>query len=75
MNKKLSVCQQWVQTALHPAKAQPEVSRDRLFPFSHRQSCILSSLLIFEPLDIEEILIIRRETKEKHQKGDGACDA
>lgn len=81
MNKKLSVWQQWGYAVVSAdcsalAKAQPLVSWDRLLPFSHRcQSCISSSLLIFEPLDTEEILINRRETKEKHQRGDGACDA
>lgn len=52
------------------------VSWDGLFPFSHHcQRCISSSLLVFESLDREEILINRRETMQKHRKGDGARDA
>lgn len=55
VHKKLNVCQQWGCAGLGadcsaPAEAQPVVSWDRLCPFSHHcQSCISSSLLIFEP--------------------------
>lgn len=68
-NKKLKVCQQWGCAEVSAdcsvlAEAQPAVSWDTLFPFSHRcQSCFSSSLLIFEPLDTQEILANRRETR------------
>lgn len=79
VSKKWNVCQQWGCALVSAdcsalAKAQPAAPWDRTCSH-HCQSCTSSSLLIFQTLDTEEILINRRETKEKHQKGGGACEA